>query len=100
MNLYSYGLTLDGNVVPAGAEIQAVDADGRVIGAAEVGKNGMFGFMPVYADDPTTDVKEGVAIGDEFILVVNGVESAESFTCCLTPAVTRCRDTPTPNQSA
>ncbi len=80
MNLYSYGLTLDGNVVPAGAEIQAVDADGRVIGAAEVGKNGMFGFMPVYADDPTTDVKEGVAIGDEFILVVNGVESAESFT--------------------
>ncbi len=80
MNLYSYELTLDGNVVPAGAEIQAVDADGRVIGAAEVGKDGMFGFMPVYADDPATDVKEGVAIGDEFILVVNGVESAESFT--------------------
>jgi len=80
MNLYSYDLTMDGKAVPVGAEIKATDADGRVIGLAEMGTNGRFGFMPVYADDPATEILEGVTAGDEFILVVDGVESAESFT--------------------
>jgi len=79
MNLYSHELTLDGNILPAGTEIEAVDASGQVVGYGLVREDGLFGFMPVYGDDPATSAKEGPARGEEFRLVVNGVETAEAF---------------------
>jgi hypothetical protein len=80
INLYSYKLTMDGNAVPTGAEILAVTSDGTVVGQATIEENGKFGFMPVYGDDASTSEKDGVGVGEEFILVVDGVKSAESFT--------------------
>ncbi len=80
IDLYSYGIELDGEAVPAGTEITAVNSSGEVVGAGLVKTGGMFGFVPVYGDDPSTDTREGLAIGEEFHLVVGGVETEESFT--------------------
>jgi hypothetical protein len=80
LNVYSYDLKLNEQSLPAGTEITAVTESGRIIGAATVGDNGKFGFMPVYGDDPSTTDVEGVAVGQTFYLAVNGVATQESFT--------------------
>jgi hypothetical protein len=80
VNLYSRELTIDGQPAAAGSEILAINRKGEIVGAATVADNGKFGFMPVYGDDPTTTEREGLNIGDEFSLIVNGLETAETFT--------------------
>ena len=42
-------------------------------------KDGHFGFMPVYGDDPSTPGTQGLARGEEFYLAVDGIETAERF---------------------
>jgi PKD repeat protein len=79
MDVYSYGLKLDNELLPYGSVVEAIDAFGRVVGAATVGAEGRFGFMAVYGDDPATSEKEGLAAGDHFSLRIDGVETAESF---------------------
>ncbi|SYZ73927.1 hypothetical protein TRIP_C60197 [Candidatus Zixiibacteriota bacterium] len=80
MNLYSYQLKLDNKALPQGATVTAVSRDGRVIGAATVGRAGKFGFMPVYGDDPSTAEKEGPAKGETFAIMVDGMATGESIT--------------------
>jgi len=81
VNLYSGDLSLDGETVSVGATVTAhSSSDGAKIGSFEVTSHGSFGFMPVYADDPTTSEIEGVGSGDHFYLMVNGVETEQSFT--------------------
>ena len=80
VNLYAAHLTLDGEVVPAGTTVTAHAADGRIIGSFTLAQDGLFGFMPVYGDDQTTDVKEAVTPGETFTLRVGGTETNESFT--------------------
>ncbi len=80
VDIYSRGLMLDNQAVPAGTEVLAVAADGSVIGAGTVRSDGKFGFMPVYGDDPSTPEHEGVAPGAKFSLKVDGKATAETFT--------------------
>lgn len=79
INLYSHNLTLDGRVVPEGTIITATSSAGTLLGAATIGANGKFGFMPVYGDDAITKEIDGLKSGEKFYLVVDGIKSAESF---------------------
>ncbi len=80
MNLYAHQLVLDNDIVVNGAEVLARTTDDRVVGRAMVHDNGKFGFMAVYGDDPYTSEKEGLAPGEKFYLVVDGVRASETFT--------------------
>jgi Secretion system C-terminal sorting domain len=79
VNLFSRNLTLEGKVVASGSVIEAFSRDGLKVGSFVMTKNSRFGFMPVYADDPTTSVVEGVIPGESFTLAVNGVSTNEEF---------------------
>ena len=80
INVYSHELILDGETVPAGAEVELVASDGRIVGAGYVDAGGCFGFVPVYGDDPTTTELEGLHANEEFGLVIDGVATEETFT--------------------
>ena len=79
VNIYSRDLTLNGASISAGAEITAVTSEGIKVGAFTMKEDGLFGFMPVYGDDPSTEEIEGVQQGQTFSLAVNGVKTDESF---------------------
>ncbi len=79
MNLYAHNLTVDGEQVTAGTTVEAYTMDGTKIGSFSLKQNGLFGFMPVYADDPSTSDAEGVQLGESFTLSVNGVATEETF---------------------
>jgi len=79
MNLYAQKLTVDGAVVPTGARVEAFTLDGHRIGSSQVRADGLFGFMPVYADDPNTSAVDGLRTGEPFTLTVNGAATAETF---------------------
>jgi len=79
INIYSHELTLDGETVPMGAEIEVVASDGSVVGTGVVAEGGRFGFVPVYGDDPLTSEAEGLRSGERFGLVIDGVGTNETF---------------------
>lgn len=68
MDIYGQDLTLNGEKLPTGTRIEAVDEDGVVCGQAMVSTAGQFGLMAVYADDPLTEVDEGVTPDGAFTL--------------------------------
>jgi hypothetical protein len=72
VNLYASNLTLDGQIVQAGATITAHTAGGDVIGTFTLTENGQFGFMPVYAEDNLSEAGTGMANGELIYLEVNG----------------------------
>jgi len=63
-----YGtVTINGEQAQPGDEVGAFDPQGVCCGAfvVEEGKQGLYGFMPVYGDDDTTEnVDEGASAGD------------------------------------
>jgi hypothetical protein len=69
-----YGLesTLNGQPLPVGAVIRAYEPQGVVCGHYQVTEAGRYGLMPVYGDDPLTEVDEGAVPGDRIRLTVNG----------------------------
>ena len=73
MNFYSLESTLDGQPLPVGAAIRAYDPQGVACGEFSVTHAGWYGLMPVYADDPLTEVDEGAVPGDRIEFTVNGV---------------------------
>jgi len=73
VNFYSATTTLDGAPVPCGAIIDAYDPDGVHCGTFTVVTPGQYGFMPVYRDDPTTDIDEGASPGDTISFTINGL---------------------------
>lgn len=76
LNLYSSNLTLNDEIVQAGATISAHTADGTKIGSFTLSKAGEFGFMPVYADLEGSGLKSG----EKFYLQIDGVEVSETLT--------------------
>jgi len=73
-----YGsVTYNGQPAPIGTVVDAYDPDGAHCGTFTVGdvtdSVGIFGFMPVYGDDPlTTGVDEGATAGQTISFKVNG----------------------------
>gem|GEM_PF-876647 len=80
MNLYSSKLTVNGVTVTSGTTVtaHAVDDD-RQIGSFSLKADGLFGFMPVYADAAGED-QIGMKAGDQFYLKVNGAVTDQAFT--------------------
>jgi hypothetical protein len=80
VNLYSRNLTVNNVPVASGTEISAHALNGTKVGGFVMGDDGLFGFMPVYANDPASDASTGLAQGDSFYLAVNGEKTDETFT--------------------
>ncbi len=72
VNFYGLESTIDGAPLPAGTVVTAYDPQGVPCGEFTVTTGGRYGLMPVYADDPTTDVDEGAQPGDTIALRVDG----------------------------
>ncbi len=73
VDFYSLGSTLDGEPVPAGSAVTALDPDGVVCGAFSVTRAGAYGVMAVYGDDPDTAIDEGAVAGDRLEFLIDGV---------------------------
>ncbi|MCP4711751.1 MAG: hypothetical protein GY869_24290, partial [Planctomycetes bacterium] len=71
LEIYGRNLTVDGDLLPVGTIISAVDENGVICGMSEVTRPGQFGLMPVYADDPFTDQDEGLLIDEQFRLHIS-----------------------------
>ncbi|MEW5924743.1 MAG: T9SS type A sorting domain-containing protein [Candidatus Zixiibacteriota bacterium] len=72
-NFRGSATTYNGNPVPVGSVIDAYDPDGAHCGTWTVKTEGIYGFMPVYADDPySVDVDEGAGLGDQLTFYLNG----------------------------
>lgn len=66
----------DGHPVSLGTLIQAYDPDTTLCGECTVTTEGMYGFMPVYEDDPfTPDVDEGAQEGDLLSFEISGAQA-------------------------
>jgi hypothetical protein len=74
MSIYGTDIKLDGEPLPEGTLVKAVDADGVVCGEFTVTTPGRFGMMPIYRDDPTTEIDEGAEPGDNITIYFNEFE--------------------------
>jgi hypothetical protein len=80
IDLYGEGITLDGQLIPAGATLSVYDASGHLCGQAIVQRDGKIDFTPVYRDDMGTSAVEGSDYGDKLTLAVNGMPIEQTFT--------------------
>lgn len=74
INIYGEGITLDGKLLPVGTRISAKAPNDLTCGEFIVSTPGSFGFMPVYRDDPFTDITEGAKPGDQISIFFNELE--------------------------
>jgi hypothetical protein len=73
MNFYGLECTLDGQPLPAGSVITARDQEGILCGKFTVTQSGRYGLMPLYGNDPMTQVDEGAVSGDSLHFYINGI---------------------------
>ncbi len=71
--LYCDSPTLDGEPLNPGDTIFAYDADGILCGVDTVRFDGLYGFMPVYIDDPFSPEDEGAMPGDTLSFAINSM---------------------------
>jgi hypothetical protein len=77
VNLYATNLKLDGQSVGAGSVIEAYSAvTNAKVGSFKMKADGKFGFMPVYAEAESPNLKPG----GQFYLTVDGTRTKETFT--------------------
>ncbi len=74
INVYCDYPELNGVPLVLGDVIIAWDPDGVPCGIDTVREDGSFGFMPIYRDDPNSDVDEGAEPGDVIAFKINGEE--------------------------
>jgi hypothetical protein len=74
MDLLGPAVDPDGQPLPAGTIVLALDPDGTVCGATAMAVDGQFGLMACYGDDPTTPQDEGAEPGDLIHFKLYGVE--------------------------
>ena len=72
VNFYGPADGSDGQPLPSGTVVEAVDRDGVTCGGVTVGVEGQYGLLPCYGDDPTTLADEGADAGDTIYLIVDG----------------------------
>ena len=59
--------------IQSGSIVTAYDPDGVLIGRATVTTPGEYGAMPLYMDDPSSQVDEGATPGDLLTFKINGL---------------------------
>jgi immune inhibitor A len=64
ISLWGKNVNLDGQLLPVGTIIKAVDKGNVTCGKTVVTNKGEFGLMPIYADDPLTEADEGPQQGE------------------------------------
>ncbi|KPL14430.1 MAG: hypothetical protein AMS26_10845 [Bacteroides sp. SM23_62] len=74
VNVFGEGIKLDNKLLPVGTRIYARDPNGITCGEFVVSTPGKFGFMPIYRDDPHSDIDEGCQPGDEISIYFNDFE--------------------------
>ncbi len=79
VDFYGDGITLDGRLLPVGANVQFRDEQGNLCGACQVEVAGHLPFVPVYKDDPNTDLDEGADNGSTIHVAVDGVDVNQEF---------------------
>jgi hypothetical protein len=65
-------VTPDGRSAPVGTVVDVVDGCGGLAGRTVVETPGLYGFLPVYLDDPSTKTDEGAAVGEWLDVLVDG----------------------------
>lgn len=78
--LYGENLAPNGFPLAVGSLVTATDQNGNVCGAWEIVEEGKFGFMPVYKDDSSTQLDEGMSQGEEILVYVDGILSFNGIT--------------------
>ncbi len=71
--IYGQVLTPNGGEAPVGTVVDVVDQAGHCAGWCTVETPGLYGYLPVYLDDPETSVDEGATVGEYLTVRVNGV---------------------------
>ncbi len=71
--IYGQVLTPNGGEAPVGTVVDVVDQAGHSAGWCTVETPGLYGYLPVYLDDPETSVDEGATVGEYLMVRVNGV---------------------------
>ncbi len=79
VDLYGEGINLDGRIIPAGSTVDVFDEEGNLCGQALVEVDGRLQFTPVYFDDKSTSIDEGVEAGDRISLSIDGEPVRETF---------------------
>ncbi len=72
VNFYGPAEGSDGQALPVGTVVEAVDPEGVTCGGVTVTVEGQYGLLPCYGDDPTTTADEGAEAGDTIAIVVGG----------------------------
>ncbi len=78
ISVFGESANFDDNRLRIGSVIQAKDPNGIICGEYVVEKKGYFGMMPVYRDDPRTEVDEGAKPGDLISIYIDGMKLEES----------------------
>ncbi|MGB5106436.1 MAG: T9SS type A sorting domain-containing protein [Candidatus Zixiibacteriota bacterium] len=79
IDLYGEGIKLDGQLVAAGSVVEVYDEAGNLCGQALVESDGRLNFTPVYFDDKSTTLDEGIEAGSRMSLSINGEPVRESY---------------------
>jgi len=69
---YSLNSTFEGRLLQIGDIVTAKDPDGVICGVYVVDREGEYGYMPVYGDNPYTEADEGATDGEELTFYING----------------------------
>ena len=72
MGMHGWLTTTGGDPAPAGTVVDVIDGQGNTAGWFEVEHLGGYGYMPIYLDDPATDLDEGADEGEWLTVRVNG----------------------------
>ncbi|MEE8470003.1 MAG: hypothetical protein V3S51_01595 [Dehalococcoidia bacterium] len=75
VNFYGLESTFGKQPLPVGVLITVRDPQGVVCGEFSVTQAGRYGLIPVYGDDPLTEVDEGAVPGDLLEFRVDGVRA-------------------------
>jgi len=79
ISLFGEGVTIDGVLIPSGTALQMYDQEGNVCGEMTIVSDGIVPFTPVYRDDESTPVDEGMRAGEKIHISVDGAGIAENY---------------------
>ena len=74
VSVFGDNIKLNGQLMPVETEVKAFDPDQVLCGEFIVNKEGSFGFMHIYRDDPHTKLDEGAEPGDEITIYINNIK--------------------------